>query len=153
MNDTELEDELRALRPAAPAPELRNRIAEALEPRAAFAPPPMLTPSAFSRWVERLIWAGAGAAACAMVFMATGMHRPVAVHVAHGAEPKNGVASSAPHVSEEPLAWTDEGVQFIGNQIPARLLRRIAVERHVSDDGIEVQVPREDVILLPVALH
>ncbi len=74
MNDTELENELRALRPATPSPELGHRIADALESRAVIAAPPVLTPSFFSRWLERFFWAGGGAAACAMVFIAMTHH-------------------------------------------------------------------------------
>lgn len=153
MNDTELEHELRALRPARPSPELRDRLAFALEPRAVIAAPSVLTPSFFSRWMERFFWAGAGAAACAMFFIAMGPRQPAKPAVVQGVESKTNIQSSAPRVSEEPLAWTDEGVQFIGNEIPARLLRRVSVERHLSDDGVEVQVPREDVIVVPLVMH
>ena len=153
MNDTELENELRALRPARPSPELQHRIADELESRITVASPPELTVSFFSRWIERLFWAGAGAAASAMVFVATGAGQPAGPVAAHNAGIKSTLAPSASRVSEEPLAWTDEGVQFIGNEIPARLLRRVAMERHVSDDGSEVQVPREDVIVVPMVLH
>ncbi len=71
---------------------------------------------------------------------------------AHDTE-SSAVQRSLPRVSEEPLAWTDEGVQFIGDQIPARLLRRISLERHFSEDGTEVQVPREDVIVVPLVMN
>jgi hypothetical protein len=153
MNDTELENELRALRPVRPSPELRDRIADALEPRAMIAVPPVLTPSFFSRWLERFFWAGAGAAACAMVFITMGPRQPAVPVAMHDTQSKPSLQAPLPHVSEEPLAWTDEGVQFIGNGIPARLLRRVSLERHLSDDGIEVQVPREDVIVVPLAVN
>jgi hypothetical protein len=88
-----------------------------------------------------------------MVFIAMGPRQPVMPVTAHDTESKTSLQPSEPHVSEEPLAWTDEGVQFIGNEIPARLLRRVSMERHLSDDGVEVQVPREDVIVVPLVMN
>ena len=48
----------------------------------------------------------------------------------------------------------DEGIRFVDELTPARVLRRKVIERHLAGDGAaEVQVPREDVIFLPVALR
>ena len=151
MNETDLENELRALRPAAPSPDLARRIAAALPSETpATRPRPQGWP-AFSWWVERLLWAGAGAGA-ALVFAA-----PLWQHPAKN--PQTVTQQKAPpaleaQVSEQPLEWKDEGVRFINDEIPARLLRRVTLEKHRSADGsVEVQVPREDVIVMPVALH
>ena len=55
---------------------------------------------------------------------------------------------------EEAVGWSDEGIRFVDEFTPARVLRRTVIERHLADDGhAEVQVPREDVIFLPVALR
>lgn len=150
MNETDLENELRALRPASPSPDLARRIAAALEPEGASRHRQHRAWPAFTWWMERLLWAGAGAGA-ALVFAGALLHHP--------AKPSQAVVQQKPapapdaQVSEQPLDWTDEGVRFINDEIPARLLRRVTLERHRSADGVEVQVPREDVIVMPVALH
>ena len=151
MNETDLENELRALRPAAPSPDLGRRIAAVLEPEGASMHRQHRAWPAFSWWIERLLWAGAGAGA-ALVFAGALLQHP--------AKPPQTIAQrKAPpaleaQVTEQPMAWTDEGVRFINAEVPARLLRRVTMEKHRSADGsVEVQVPREDVIVMPVALH
>jgi hypothetical protein len=60
----------------------------------------------------------------------------------------------SPQVRDEPVSWSDEGIRFVDDFTPARVLRRTVIERHMAGDGAaEVRVPREDVILLPVALR
>jgi hypothetical protein len=53
---------------------------------------------------------------------------------------------------EEEVAWTDAGVQYVNERTPARVLRRVAIERRRPAGGAEYRVSREDVILLPVSL-
>jgi hypothetical protein len=147
MNDPEFENLLRGMKPASPSMSLEGRIAASLpenasKPRATW----------LGWFTERLVWAAAGAAA---VWLTLLVITPPQRTPRTAAQPE--VAASQPQiprVSEERLPWADEGVQFIGGQTPARLLRRTVVERHFSPDGsTEVRVPREDVILLPVSLR
>jgi hypothetical protein len=56
-------------------------------------------------------------------------------------------------VSEEMVTWADGGVRFLADRTPARILRRLAIERRRPAVGPEFRMPREDVILLPVALQ
>lgn len=56
-------------------------------------------------------------------------------------------------VSEEMVTWADGGVRFLDDRTPARILRRLAIERHRPAAGPEFRMPREDIILLPVALQ
>jgi hypothetical protein len=64
------------------------------------------------------------------------------------------VLPSGPLLSEETSRWADEGVRFLDDTTPARILRRMVVERHLAPNGqTEVRVPRADVILLPVAFQ
>jgi hypothetical protein len=56
-------------------------------------------------------------------------------------------------VTEEMVTWADGGVRFLDDRTPARILRRLAIERHRPAVGQEFRMPREDIILLPVALH
>jgi hypothetical protein len=51
------------------------------------------------------------------------------------------------------VTWADGGVRFLDDRTPARILRRLAIERHRPAVGQEFRMPREDIILLPVALH
>ncbi len=142
MNDSEFENHLRGLRPASPSMSLEGRIAAAL-------PQPKSRQSTWAAWLgERLLWTAGGAVAACLLLM-----QFVSVPVKRSTPAASPVAS-APRVSEQPAAWLDGGVQLIGGKTPARLLHRQVIERRQSADGsYVVQVPREDVILLPVALH
>ena len=165
-HDAALEAELAALVPAAPSADLRRRVAEALAVAPAVRPALPGTPAVRpvrARWLaERLLWACGGAAAGAIAASvafapAVVTSGPAAVAVtalSAVASPAAVAAVAAPvEVAEESVAWADAGVQFIDDQTPARVLRRVAVERHRPAGGSEYRVPREDVILLPVALR
>lgn len=67
------------------------------------------------------------------------------------AEPQD-VAAQEP-IAEESLAWSDDGVQFIDGQIPARVIRHWVLERFPGADGNGLVRPREDVFVVPVALR
>ncbi|MCY3014103.1 MAG: hypothetical protein NT171_05285 [Planctomycetota bacterium] len=67
------------------------------------------------------------------------------------AEPQD-VAAQEP-IAEESLAWSDDGVQFIDGQIPARVIRHWVLERFPGADGVGHVRPREDVFVVPVALR
>jgi hypothetical protein len=81
------------------------------------------------------------------------VHQPAPTKIAETAPQPAPPAIAAAPVSEETLAWKDEGVQFIGGQIPARLLRRVALEQRRAEDGTVRQVPREDVLVVPAVLR
>ncbi len=142
MNDPEFENKLRGLRPALPSLSLEGRIAAAL-------PQPQPSHFSLSAWLgERLLWTAGGAVAAWMILVQI---NPAPIKPA---EPSASPVASASRVTEEPTAWLDGGVQLIGGNTPARMLHRKVIERRQSDDGtVLVQVPREDVILVPVKLH
>ncbi len=62
------------------------------------------------------------------------------------------IAAQEP-IAEESLAWSDDGVQFIDGQIPARVIRHWVLERFPGADGDGPVRPREDVFVVPVALR
>ena len=62
------------------------------------------------------------------------------------------VAAQGP-IAEESLAWSDDGVQFIDGQIPARVIRHWVLERFPGANGDGLVRPREDVFVVPVALR
>ncbi len=142
MNDSEFEDKLRGLRPASPSLSLRGRIASALPERKAQG-------SSWAAWLgERILWTGGGAVAAWLLVM-----QFLPAPAKPGSQTASPVASAS-RVSEETTAWADGGVQLIGGKTPARLLHRQVIERRQSADGsFMVQVPREDVIIVPVSLH
>ena len=142
MNESEFENELRGLRPAGPSLSLECRIAAAFQSTKTRRRP-------WSLWLaERLLWTAGGVAAAWL--LVPWLSPPPAQT---GAAPVRQV-EAVPLVSEEPLAWSDEGVQLVDGGTPARMLRRLVMERHQSADGsAELRIPREDVILLPVALR
>jgi hypothetical protein len=56
-------------------------------------------------------------------------------------------------IAEESLAWSDDGVQFINGQIPARVIRHWVLERFPGADGEGLVRPREDVFVVPMTLR
>jgi hypothetical protein len=85
---------------------------------------------------------------------------PAAVHTDHGV-----AATAAPDLafqkvmtSDEALDWQDEGVHFEPNGQPMLKLRRLAVEHQAWADPqnagvVQVEVPRQEVMYVPVQLH
>lgn len=151
--DDALEAMLAAVAPAAPSADLRRQVAAAL------AAPSGATPSSL-RWLgERLLWACGGAAAAvaaSLVFAPSLTPREGPPADAGTTAAAATVPASAPApvaVSEEMVTWADVGVRFLDDRTPARVLRRLAIERHRPAVGPEFRMPREDVILLPVALQ
>lgn len=147
--DADLEAELRRLRPRGPADDLRDRLAVALA-----GPAPAGNRRA--AWLaERLAWAAAGAvaAALALTVLPSGGPRPGTLDAAASGALAQGTGAAPAEVSEAAVAWADDGVKFLDDRTPARVLRRLVVERHRAADGPELRVPREDVIVLPVAFQ
>jgi len=155
--DERLSARLAGLRPVQPGAELRARIAvelaqERCEPSEAA---PRHRIGAIG---ERLAWAAGGAVAASLAFLLAGAvpagREPVAVATVAATAPAEPAAARLPRVREEPVGWSDEGIRFVDQLTPARVLRRKVIERHMAGDGTaEVRVPREDVIFLPVALR
>jgi hypothetical protein len=152
-----LSGQFAGLRPVQPGPDLRARVAaELAQPAPGVA---MAAPRGGHRRLgaigERLVWAAGGAAAASLAFLLAGAapvgREPVTVATVATVEP---AAPRSARVSEEAVGWSDEGIRFVDEFTPARILRRQVIERHSAGDGTaEVRVPREDVIFLPVALR
>ena len=151
MNESDLENELRSLRPATPSPDLEQGIARALQAGMKTSVPGRKDharrgSASWIAWVlERLAWSTAGA-------MALWMLQPSAPHVEAPSATQDSVVESTP-MTEQPVAVNDEGVTFLENGAPARLVRYLTMEHHPLADGAEVRMPREDVIVLPVKMQ
>ena len=167
-------------RPAAARVALRERIAADLAAPLSrettfMARSPTPAPRGLGWLAERMLWAAGGAIAAAVLLLLqprplpagplpADTNRPaVAVDQAEAAPPGaretdmpaaalQDVAAQEP-IAEESLAWSDDGVQFIDGQIPARVIRHWVLERFSGADGDGLVRPREDVFVVPVALR
>ena len=172
--------DLARLRPAAASVALRERIAAdlaaPLSRETTFtARSPTPAPRGLGWLAERMLWAAGGEIAAAVLLLIqprplpagplpADTNRPaVAVDQAEAAPPGAretdmpaaallDVAAQEP-IAEESLAWSDDGVQFIDGQIPARVIRHWVLERFSGADGDGLVRPREDVFVVPVALR
>jgi len=176
MNDSDLEDQLRALSPAAPSADLAARIDRQL----AAAPPAVRTAGVIARparatratlafrWLRNLGWAGAGAAAMlAGVMFFSAARNPMTPPVTEVAGAPD-LAKSEP-VSEEqtfePAETSRELIAVNGSnelletedgtmrQVRYTYLERLAWAHPGTGARLEIEVPREDVYLLPVSLQ
>ncbi|MFM7138251.1 MAG: hypothetical protein ACKO1M_14490 [Planctomycetota bacterium] len=153
-----LSAQLARLRPLEPGPDLRFRIGAALVAVERCDSAGASPRRGLGAIAERVAWAAGGAVAASLAFLLAGAvpagGDPAAVAPVVATGPAEPAPAGPPRVREEAVAWSDEGVRFVDEFTPARVLRRKVVERHLAGDGAaEVRVPREDVILLPVALR
>ena len=167
-NESELEQQLRTLRPREVSPALEDRLAAALDRREVAvverAPASAVlrrTPVApASQWWRGWVWALAGAAATALVFAT--LHGGTAPIGHEKAEP--AIATAAPEEfehteSSEALVTTeDEGLVLGEDEEPLRQVHSYTVERHVwtnahTGERMEFEIPREDVRFMPVAMQ
>lgn len=158
--DERLSAQLAGLRPMQPGADLRSRISATLAAEAGEAEAGARR-HRLGAIGERLAWAAAGAVAASLAFLVAGPvpvgREQSAVATAAGTrlvEPAVTASVQTPSVHDEPIGWSDEGIRFVDEFTPARVLRRKVIERHMAGNGAaEVRVPREDVFLLPVALR
>ena len=164
MNESEFENELRALRPLNPPATIEAAIARDLA-AAPYAEEGARDEARWSRggWsVQRLFsslgWALGGAAVASAIILlpygprlAPALPAPVA--------PSRAAGSFLPtESSRELLGAEDGGVTYDDNHAPAEVLRYSSIERHVwanpsTGARVEIKVPREDVVLLPVSFQ
>ena len=169
-NESEFETQLRALRPLAPSPALEENISRHLAPSRALAtvgvPAAIVRrremeigrPAFFDRIFPGLRWAFAGAAAAVAVIAAIShFDKPAAapsVAPLAAAEPD----FEPEDITHELVSAEDGGVIYEDEQEPARVVRYTTLEHHVwthplTGARLEVEVPREDIVLMPVAMQ
>ena len=169
-NESEFENQLRTLRPVAPSLALEKSIARRLASVRALAtveaPAAVVRrrefeierPSLLDRIFPGLRWAFAGAAAAVAVISA----------INHFDRPENSPPASAltavepdfepEGITRELVSAEDGGVIYEDEQEPARLVRYTTLEHHVwthpvTGARLEVEVPREDIVLIPIAMQ
>jgi negative regulator of sigma E activity len=154
MKDSELETQLRSLRPVEPSLTLEQRIATELA-QPAPAPTAGVAHTRETGWAgwlfPRLAWAASGAVA-AIVFTQA-MPREDASPQSDG----NGSASTAPLVVQETsevLNMNNEGLTVDAEHGVARIVRLTSIQRRswVDATGAEIttEKPREEFVLVPV---
>lgn len=173
MNDSDLENQLRSLAPAPPSADLAARIGRQL----ATAPSPVRTAGVITRparvthalrWLQDLGWAGVGAAvALTGVMLFTTAHQT--------ATPPATSLAAAPPVTSSPVVTQDQAFEPAetsreliavnnSNELvetedgPVREVRYTYLERLAwahprTGARLEIEVPREDVYLMPVSLQ
>lgn len=157
-NASDFENELRDLRPAAAADVLEDRIARELAPSLRLRSAGVLARpgrrGVFGRIFGPLCWATAGAAAA--VALIAGLHRPqkpapsqiaIETEIFQPAESDRELVDAA-----------DEGVRYVEGEEPVRQMRYNYLERyawtdHATGARVEVEVPREDILWMPVAMQ
>jgi hypothetical protein len=164
MHDSELEQELRTLRPIAPSSRLEEGIANQLEPaenecRAGLAEP---SGSLLRRIFPPMAWSSIGAAAALLVVAAReGSPEQGTANVSPAIAPvEQGVTSFEPVAATEViLGATDEGVAAGSDDAdPLRRLRVTSVERRTwTNPGtgaeLHVEIPRQEIFLTSLAIQ
>lgn len=149
MKPEEIEEYLTRLDPATPSAGLARRVAHELEARARLEPVRQVSPW---RWLAPLAWAGAGAAAAALAFVALGRTLAPETTIASA-----GTAQPPTHTREWIAADPPE-IAFGIDRLPERRVRLMGVERHEWIDPktgarMAVESPQEQVIAIPVAFQ
>ena len=150
MNETDLENMLAGLAPMPTSERLESRVERDLMFSAGLriidGGAPAKTPGRI-RWWQPVSWAALGAAAALVVTSLA----PSSI-----VTPGGGIASTLPiNSTREWLNADDQGVQFNSEKLPERHVRLVSMERHEwidPRDGaqIAVEIPREDMVVLPV---
>lgn len=176
MNESEFENELRALRPVAPNPALEQRIGTALrdadaldtqiEAEAALRVAHGSSESsttlrdAFREWLQRLGWALAGAAAAVAIMTIANRPTPSrSPEIAASAPATDASVAAVAAGGESELVDAEQtGILYTEGAEPFRQMRFRSLERYAWTDPdtgarIEVEVPREDIVTMPVAMQ
>lgn len=172
MNESEFESSLRRFTPVKPSPDLEQGIVESLERRVtAPLPESRRVPAASETsplwmWLDRLLWSALGATAAIAITLAM---RPATLPAPEPAitvirqDPAKVTPAAAPEfqkvlTSNETLDWKDEGIHFDASGQPVLKLQRTAVEHQAWADlqnpgVVQVEVPRQEVMYVPVPVH
>jgi hypothetical protein len=164
MKPFDLESELRAIRPAPPPPQLAAEIARDLaQPQHPTAGLLTRRPeSTFDRILSGLCWACGGATVAIITTM--GLH----LWQADGKSPGRATETATAPTEEKYFEPAESSRQLLGaesgdlvynsDQEPERIIRYSSRERHVwanptTGARVEVEVPREDVVFVPVSFQ
>jgi hypothetical protein len=164
MNEPEFEEQLRAIRPAAPRRAVEDRIAAEIgrAPTVGTLQPPAR--SLLARLLPGLGWSAAGAAIGIATMLALGLTQErlpaqsnsVTSTQASSAEATE-IAASDMELEHEVLDVEEQGIVDGTDAGPSRLVRYESMERRRWSDGTGavtvLEVPREDLVLIPVSFQ
>lgn len=157
-NDSDFEEQLKTLSPTVPSNELERMIARALQGRELV---PISSSTRVVRgvtsWWRGLACAGIGAAAAVAVVTHFDRTQP-ATTIASPALAATALPFDRAESSSEMLGAEDQGFVYEDGSIPVRQVRYSSVERFTWSNAatgaqMVVEIPREDVRLLPVAMQ
>jgi hypothetical protein len=164
MNESDVEKELRVLTPIKPSAQLAERIAADLKRPDSRAHQPasgLLTRPKSSVRPWFLVLAGITTAVAALIAIVSSM-KPSPQTIVEGTGRSAEVSaalSETPDRSETELVETqDVGVIYDDTDEPQRQVRMVYLERHTWTNPqtgavVEFEVPREDIVLMPVAMQ
>ena len=169
MNEFDFENELRALAPAGPSAELGERIARDLQAARGGLRAGVIAPDRPRNLLARIFppvgWIVTGATAALLAVTAfrahevttSGSKNPSPEIVSMSAETKPADLGEI-ETSRELVTATEEDLLLDPDEEPARRVRFTFIERHAwtdpeTGDRVEVEIPREDVLLVPVAMQ
>lgn len=169
MNESDFENALRKLSPAAPPARLEQAIARELSETTVLSPAlrehrlsgKIVRPkeSPFSRLLSGLCWAiGGAAAALIAAFGLDLLHSPQASTVQPDLVAKAENIFEPTESSRQLLGTEESDLIYTDEQEPNRVVRYNSMERYVwanpaTGAQVEVEVPREDVVLVPVSFQ
>lgn len=171
MNESDLEQELRSLKPSLPSSSLASRIAGDLEN--SHLPPTLMQVQYAGEVVpasrRRRVWWMAGLGFASVFALVLLLSRLPDSHderdefsegqPATAANPAAALLSDSPsELVNELIGAEDEGIVRTEDAEPSRQLRVVYLERQIwtnpkSGAVIEFEVPREDIVLMPVAMQ
>jgi len=168
MNESDLEKELRSLLPISPSERLAERIAADLEQvaqsreheKAAGTIERPVKESSWFGW-RSLLLPAIGLAAIAVLLVINHEGKERSRTASTHSESSTGTAVAMDETPDESVAELieakDEGVVYENDQ-PQRQVRMVFLERHTWTNPqtgavIEFEVPREDIVLMPVAMQ
>lgn len=169
MNESDLEKELRSLLPMKPSAQLAERIAADLKTPARREPEPaagLINRPAKQQDANRfkrpwfLALAGLAVVMISLLTVAL-LTKPGSAKLASKPEAPNTVAalSETPDQSvDELIDAKDEGLVYGEDDELQRQVRAVYIERHTWTNPqtgavVEFEVPREDIVLMPVAMQ
>ena len=168
MNPSDLENELRALRPSAPPADLEKAIGVELARLASTTPTAGVIArpreSRLARLLGGLCWAmgGAAAAVIATVYLSVIKTAPQTEPVQMASAKRSQSAAPSyfePTESDRELLWAEASdLVYDEDEQPAQVLSYTSIERHVwanptTGARLEVEVPREDRVLVPISFQ
>ena len=160
MNNSDLENELRALRPAAPSAALEKRIAGELAAFSARVPaePARARESLLAQLLRPLLWATVGATATVVVMTARPARRENLQAPVAQLPQSEAAEFLPPETTRELLAAERSAVRYVADRGPVREVRASYLEHHAwtnprTGGRVEIAVPRRDVFLQPIAMQ